>query len=87
MPIKLNEKGYYNDSINYRFTISIRDKYFTNKIIRRSFPYRDNYCYTKLEAEYNAIKLSKYLLEVRKYKEKALIEYLNDIKFVDHRWD
>ena len=31
---KVNEKGYYTDTTNYRYTVSIRDKYFTNKIIR-----------------------------------------------------
>lgn len=85
MPIKIN--GYYNDKTNYRYTVSIRDKYFTNKIIRKSFCYRDNYCYTKLEAECYAIKLAKYLLEIREYKEKPLKEYLNDITFIDHSWD
>ena len=85
MPKVNNIKGYYNDKINYRYTVQIKDK-LTNKLIKKSFCYRNDYLYTKSEAEENAIKLANHLLKMRNKKEKPLKEYLNEIDFVDKRW-
>ena len=85
MPKVNNIKGYYNDKINYRYTVQLKDK-ITNKIIKKSFCYRDDYLYTKEEAEKNANNLAKYLLEMRNKKIKPLKEYLNEIDFVDKSW-
>lgn len=87
MPKVKNIKGYYEDVTNYRFTVSIKDAHFTNKIIKKSFCYKDDYLHTKLEAEYNADKLAKYLLDMRSKKEASLITYLNNIEFVDNSWN
>jgi hypothetical protein len=85
MPKVNNLKGYYDDKINYRFTVQIKDK-LTNKIIKKSFCYRDDYLNTKSEAEYNANNLAEYLLKMRNKKEKPLKEYLDKIDFIDNRW-
>lgn len=86
MPKKTNLKSYYHDKINYRYTVQIKDIYFSNKVVKKSFCYRDDYLHTKLEAEYYADKLANYLLEMRNKKEKQLKEYLDEIEFVDKRW-
>ena len=86
MPKKTNIKGYYNDKTNYSFTVAIKDLYFTKKVIKKTFVYRDDYLYTKEEAEENAIKLANHLLKNREYKEKPLKEYLDEITFVDKSW-
>jgi len=86
MPKVKNIKGYYNDETNYRYTVQIKDTYFTNKMIKKSFVYRDNYLHTKQEAEENAIKLSKYLLNMRSKKNVSLKYYLNKIDFIDNSW-
>lgn len=86
MPKKTNIKGYYHDKINYRYTVQLKDTNFTNKLIKKSFVYRDEYLYTKLEAEWYANNLANYLLINREYKKKPLKEYLNEIIFVDKSW-
>jgi hypothetical protein len=86
MPKVNNVKGYYNDKKNYRYTVQIKDTNFTNKIIKKSFCYRDDYLHTKTEAELNANNLAEYLLEMRNKKEKSLKEYLDKIDFVDKSW-
>jgi hypothetical protein len=86
MPKIKNIKGFYEDKINYRFTVSLKDKHFTNKIIKKSFCYKDDYLHTKIQAEYYADKLAKYLLEMRSNNEAPLITYLNKIEVIDNRW-
>tara|TARA_R110002072_G_scaffold2321_1_gene19353 strand:- start:4297 stop:4560 length:264 start_codon:yes stop_codon:yes gene_type:complete len=87
MPKVNNIKGYYNDKTNYRYTLAIRDTYFTNKIVNKSFCYRDDYLHTKLEAECYVSKLANYLLEMRDKKEAPLKTYLDKIEFVDNSWN
>ena len=86
MPKVKNIKGYYEDKINYRFSVSIKDTHFTKKFIKKSFCFKDDYLHTKLEAEYNADKLAKYLLDMRVKKDKSLITYLNNMEFADNSW-
>ena len=43
MPKVKNLKGYYHDVKNYRFTVQLKDTNFTNKIIKKSFCYKDDY--------------------------------------------
>ena len=86
MPKVNNIKGYYHDKNNYRFTMSISDKYFTKKTLKKSFCYRDDYLHTQLEAEWCANNLAQHLLQMRLTKEKPLKEYLDNIIFEDKRW-
>jgi hypothetical protein len=86
MPKVNNLKGYYCDKINYRYSVVINDKYFTKKLIKKSFVYRDDYLYTKTEAEYNAIKLATYLLKMREEKKQSLTIFFKKIHFKDNRW-
>ena len=73
--------GYYDDKTNYRFVVSIRDKYFTKTIVKKYFVYRDDYLYTKEQAEENSKILATYLLEMQKKQEYPLKTYLNNMIF------
>jgi len=86
MPKVKNLKGYYHDKINYRYTVQLKDNNFTNKTIKKSFCYKDDYLHTQLEAEWWANNLAEHLLQMRLTKEKPLKEYLNNIIFEDKRW-
>ena len=86
MPKVKNIKGYFHDKTNYSFTVQLKDINFTNKIIKKSFVYRDDYLHTKTEAEWCANNLAEHLLKMRNKKEKPLKEYLDNIIFEDKRW-
>lgn len=80
-------KYYYNDKINNCYVSQVKDIYMGGDIVKKSFCYKDNYMYSKEEAELNAKTLSEYLILKREEKLKPLKYYLNDIKFENHMWD
>lgn len=59
---------YYNDKLNSAYVVQIRDKYFTNRMIKKSFNYRDNYFYTEEEARQLAANLASYLKTYRELR-------------------
>jgi len=83
---KFDPKCYYNDTGNFQFVVQIKDKFFTNKIVKKSFCYRDSYLYTREEAEEHAINCAKHLKIARELRCKPLKEYLNKMTFVDRSW-
>jgi len=59
---------YYDDKINQQWVVQIIDLYFTKKTIKKTFSYKDDFYYTKQEAEKHAKNLAKYLSEYRELK-------------------
>lgn len=84
---KFQPRCYYDDKKNFQFVVQIKDKYFTNKIVKKSFCYRHGYLHTREEAEEFAATCAKHLKISRDLRCKPLKEYLNKMTFDDKSWD
>lgn len=61
-------KYYYDDKRHHQFVVQIKDVYFTGKMIKKGFCYKDDYIFTREEAEKNAKSLAEYLYSYRELK-------------------